>query len=258
MQVDTETMEITMPAARMERLTTLLPEWEGKTSATKNEFQKLIGTMSWTCFGVRHGRTFLRRLIDVIKGVPFKQSMITLTHDILEEIRWWIRYKDFYSGISVIVDPTPVFFDRQSWSDASKVRCAGVWGDNWFLYDFTEADNLLIPKIHHKEMFAVVGTCKTTLDTLKGKTLLFHCDNMATFKAINNGRCKDPILMKLVRELFFLCSQGSFRVVCQHIKGKNNTVSDALSRPNLFHLAWKFQSSLSKTPTSFSRPTLDW
>ncbi len=107
-------------------------------------------------------------------------------------------------------------------------------------------------------MFALVGTCKTISSELKGKTILFHCDNKPTVDALKAGKCKDPILMKLVRELFFLCAQGSFVVTCQHIAGKKNVVSDALSREKLFHKAWEYQPTLSHTSMPFARPTLDW
>jgi hypothetical protein len=258
LQVDTEKMEISMPQKRMDRLEAILPTWEGKTEATKQEYQQLVGTLSYTCYGVRCGRTFLRRLIDATKGAPFKHTIIPLSDDSLADIRWWIRWRMTYSGISIIIDPEILIFDFRAVADACKPRCAGVWGNKWFIYDFTETDELLIPKIHHKEAFAVVGTCKTMMSSLSGKTLLFECDNDATVKALNKGRCKDPILMKLVRELFYLCAQGSFKVICRHLAGKLNVVADALSRPKKFHLAWVYQPTLDTTPTEFLRPTLDW
>jgi hypothetical protein len=96
MQIDTETMLITMPEERMQQLSRTLPLWAGKTAATKQEYQQLIGVLSWTCFGIAHARTFLRRLFDAIKGVPFQSSVIPLSVDSQADIARWIKYGKFY------------------------------------------------------------------------------------------------------------------------------------------------------------------
>ena len=59
---------------------------------------------------------------------------------------------------------------------------------------------------------------------------MVYCDNLSSVEAINRGRCRDPVMMKLIRELFYLRAEFSFQVRAIHTPGETNSVADALSR----------------------------
>jgi len=126
------------------------------------------------------------------------------------------------------------------------------------MHRFSESDEKILTHISAKELFAVVCNCRTFRQALEGVTLLVHCDNSATINAINSGRCKDPIMMKLIRELFYLRAEFSFQVVAVPIEGSKNVLADALSRDKLRVQAWKLQPSLERLPTRPSLPTMLW
>ena len=64
-ELDTEVMEIRLPADKLARLVQSLNEWRGKKACCKRELLSIIGLLSHVCKVIRPGRSFLHRLIDL-------------------------------------------------------------------------------------------------------------------------------------------------------------------------------------------------
>ncbi len=62
------------------------------------------------------------------------------------------------------------------------------------------------------------------------------CANVTTLRSsvavINSGSAKDPLLMQLLRCLFFYAAYYKFSVTARHLPGMENTGADAISRDN--------------------------
>ena len=144
------------------------------------------------------------------------------------------------------------------YTDSSGKTCAGVWKNEWFFHDFSAENNEKLPFIHHKELFSLVAVARTWGHALSKKTILIYCDNSASVEAITTGRCSDVIMMKLIRELHYVCASFSFQVKALHIPGKLNVVADALSRSDLRATAWSHQLSLDRVPVNPDLPTMNW
>jgi hypothetical protein len=203
----------------------------------------------------------LRRLIDAKTALPYQTSIGKLEASLLADIEWWIKFAPLFNGVSVIIDDTPLslaFLNLIFYTDSSGHACAGVWNDEWFSYQFTGEDKIQLPFIHHRELYAIVCLCRTWKQALTGKTILVYCDNSAAVEAINSGRCIDKIMMKLIRELFYVCALSSFQVRAIHIPGVHNVLADALSRDSLRHKAWTIRPSLNHYPVQPDLPTLQW
>ena len=69
----------------------------------------------------------------------------------------------------------------------------------------------------------------------RGKIVLVHCDNQAVVEVVNAGYSKDPLLMQLLRCLFFIMGYFEITVRANHIPGKSNGAADAISRNDLPH-----------------------
>ena len=63
-----------------------------------------------------------------------------------------------------------------------------------------------------------------------GKKLLFHCDNQAVVDIWASGTSRDPLIMHLVRSIFFRAATHHYTVLITHIAGTNNLIADSLSR----------------------------
>ena len=69
-EVDTVAGQLHLPAEKLERLRTLLQEWGNRKVCQWRELESLIGVLSHAAKVVRSGRTFLRRMLDLLHGVP--------------------------------------------------------------------------------------------------------------------------------------------------------------------------------------------
>ena len=49
-------------------------------------------------------------------------------------------------------------------------------------------------------------------------------------EVVQKGTCRNPLIMDLVRKLFFICALFAFEVSCVYINTKSNDVADSLSR----------------------------
>ena len=62
------------------------------------------------------------------------------------------------------------------------------------------------------------------------KHIVIHSDNKTAVNIINKGSTPDQTIMTELRQLFWLSALFNFRITVQYIKGKHNTVADAISR----------------------------
>ena len=65
-EIDTVAGELRLPADKLQRLQTLLQQWGDKKVCTRKELESLVGSLNHACKGVRAGRSFLRRMIDLL------------------------------------------------------------------------------------------------------------------------------------------------------------------------------------------------
>ena len=62
------------------------------------------------------------------------------------------------------------------------------------------------------------------------QSLIVHTDNEALVPIINKSSSKDEDIMKLVRKLVISTMQNNIQILAEHIAGKQNVLSDHLSR----------------------------
>lgn len=83
----------------------------------------------------------------------------------------------------------------------------------------------------HK-LYAVILTAATWAEHLRGKKVLYFCDNMVVVN-IQSGVSKDPHLMELVHELFYIAADSGFEWSAKHLTTDSNGIADSLSRLDL-------------------------
>ena len=65
-EVDSVAMTLCLPTEKLQRLRTLLAEWQGRKSGLRRELESLVGQLQHASKVVRTGRCFLRRLYDLL------------------------------------------------------------------------------------------------------------------------------------------------------------------------------------------------
>ena len=93
-EVDTAAGELRLPRDKLQRLKDLLQEWGDRKVCTRKELESLIGLLNHACKVVRRGRSFLRRMIDLLharSGVAHAgpPTPIHLNLRFRADLAWW-------------------------------------------------------------------------------------------------------------------------------------------------------------------------
>lgn len=233
-EVDTEAMELRLPQVKLDNLRSLIKLWLDRKACTKHQLESLIGHLNYACKVVRPGRTFLGRLINLLKETKAKRprDFIRLNQEARSDLQWWGTFLPLWNGISMLRPHKRSEPDHEIWSDASgSWGCGALWDLSWFHFQWPA--ELQPELISTKELIPIVIAATVWGPSWAGKLIRCNCDNQAVVSVINSGYSKDPALMHLLRCLFFISAHFDFSVVATHIAGHRNTLADALSRDNL-------------------------
>ena len=218
------------------RVQSLLTDWGDRKSCLKKELESLIGTLNHACKVIRPGRSFLRRMIDLLKRYKMAHHQIRLNREFRSDLRWWTNFIVPWNGVSyLLAGPTSEFA-----SDAS-----GSWGcgahttDSWFQIRWDEQS--LPFSITIKELLPIMVAAVVWGTRWRAQKVLCHCDNQAVVAVLNSRSSKQPQLMHMLRCLFFVEASYGFELSASYIPTKANDQADDLSRNNL-------SSFLSKVP----------
>ena len=94
-EIDTVAGIIRLPVEKLERLQSLLRSWGDRKSCTRKELESLIGLLNHACKVVRSGRSFLRRMIDLLHAVhrpPNSTVPIRLNRGFRSDLAWWVTF----------------------------------------------------------------------------------------------------------------------------------------------------------------------
>jgi hypothetical protein len=254
--IDTSTMRTEISPERLQEVMFELSLWYNRRSCTKRQLLSLIGKLTFVSRVVRHGRTFVRRLIQLSKRAKYLHYKITLNSEARADISWWQNYLPTWNGISII--------DNSKWltnteisleTDASDLAVGCVYPPEWFYVKFEgELAYMKNRSINWRELYAIVKATATWCASLRGKKVIFLCDNLSVVYILQNGCSKDPAIMILVRALFFIAAQYQIEYTAKHIPGVNNTHADNVSRLKIkeFLAANTCVNREATSPTSFT------
>ena len=68
----------------------------------KRDLQSLMGKLQRACKVVCSGRSFLRMMFELLKGVSRKQQFIRLNKSFHTDLRWWLLFLDSCNGVAMI------------------------------------------------------------------------------------------------------------------------------------------------------------
>ena len=115
-ELDTEVMEIRLPADKLARLV-----------------QSLIGLLSHACKVIRPGRSFLRCLIDLSSKVSNLDHFVRLNQSARSDLEWWFQFAKQWNGKAMIYHRPKELAQGMLVSDASgSWGCGPFFRDKWF------------------------------------------------------------------------------------------------------------------------------
>ena len=244
-EIDTEAEVLRLPQVKFERMRATLELWSARKVCKRKELESLIGILQHACKVIRPGRSFLRRMIDLLRVSHRPHHHIRLNHQFRADLLWWRTFAAHWNWVTSL--PAVMSPACEVTSDASGHWGCGAWSQRaWFQFEWPEVAR---PRhIAFKELFAVVLACATWGKLWRDTRVRCRCDNQAAVCALTSRSCRDPTLMHLLRGLFFIEAWFNFDLVAVHIAGVYNTLADDLSRNALPNF-------LSKAPQMDPAPT---
>ena len=129
-------MEARLPPDKTEKCKTLVSTFLRRKKVTLREIQSLIGLLNFACSAVVPGRAFLRRLIDLTRGVKSPHHFIRLNKSPKADNVLWQSFLDDFNGRS--------FFLNDAWNDslslnlytdaAGSLGYGGIFSSKWFFW----------------------------------------------------------------------------------------------------------------------------
>ena len=123
-----------LPPDKVDRILRLLQQWSRKKTCTRRDLESLIGSLHHACRVVVPGRTFLRRMIDLLCCFRHRDHLIRLNVDFHRDLQWWLSFFKEWNGVSFFLSPAvSPLPDLVVSSDASGSHGFGaLWRTEWF------------------------------------------------------------------------------------------------------------------------------
>jgi hypothetical protein len=102
-ELDLVAGELRLPADRLQRL---LSEWGDRRACSRKELESLIGTLNHACRVVRSGRSFLRRMLNLLHSVPWGNGFIRLNREFRSDMAWWQAVEWYFPSPSPVLPPS--------------------------------------------------------------------------------------------------------------------------------------------------------
>ena len=102
----------------------------------------------------------------------------------------------------------------------------GDWLYHSFVLDIPEVRNL---HVNFKEVLTIILAAKCWGKLWCNKHVIIQSDNTTAVSIINKGTTGNPVIMRYLRELFWLPVVYNFRITATYLPGCMNYIADAIS-----------------------------
>ena len=198
----------------------------------------LAGKLNWACRVVYGGCTFLRCITDQMNLLKSSNAKFKLNQDVYDDLTWWLSFLNVFNGKCMFLEKCP---STDVQTDASSLAAGAFFRGDWIYHAFVSH----LPFIrdlymNYKEVLAIVYAAQHwCLKDWSNKHIIISLDSTTAVSIISKGTCKNPIVMKFLRELFWLSAFFNFRITAKFIPGHKNLIADAISHLHkakfLFH-----------------------
>ena len=248
--VDSVLMELRLPLDKLEKLVVQLKLYMKRRKATRLELEGLGGVLAHCCKVVHGGRTFSRRVYDLIASAKKASHKVRLNEEFRKDLAWWLEFAAKFNGKAKIIQPhEPVI---SVYSDASKFGFGALHGEDWVAgaFDF-KGERELQGWLGHHFVYADEQGCRSdNINVLelwpivvgvrrwgagwRDRSVVFVTDNTQVMAGLNSGRSRNKISMAWLRIIFWASITHNFEVKSVYVNTKSNVICDSLSRLDKF------------------------
>ncbi len=256
-EIDSVAARLRLPADKLERLTLLLHEWAFKRSCLQKELESLIGLLNHACKVIRPGRSFLRRMLDLLHATchpPRGVVPIRLNKGFQSDLAWWLTFTEAWNGTFLLATPFHMPHATMT-SDASGSWGCGAWYlRSWFQITWDYRSSALT--IAEKEFLPIILACATWGRSWHGHRVTCRCDNQVVVASLRSRTSRSGGIMHLLRCLTFVEAHYHMHIDSIYIDTHSNHLADDLSRNRLSSFLLKVPHA-DTFPSQVSLPLMD-
>ena len=232
LEIDAAALRVRVPRTKVVVLQSMLHKFAAKEKLTLRQLQSLIGSLNFVCKAVAPGRAFLRRLIDLTKGVRNPNHRIRLTHGARADMQAWSAFLSEFNGAVMFSHPMWLTNTQfQFYTDAAGSVGFGISFQNKWAQGRWPVEILAKNySIAFLELFPIVVGIQLWGTQLANTKVLFWSDNQTVVHVVNALTSKCAHIMKLVRMLVVLCLEHNILFKARYVPGSRNEIADSLSR----------------------------
>ena len=192
--------------------------------------QSLVGLLNFTCSVIVPGRAFLRRLIDLTKGIRSPRNFIRITRECKHDIQVWLSLLHQYNGKSFFLPDRWLTSKKlQLYTDAAgSLNYGAVFGKHWFFGSWP--DKWKSFNITILELYLIVISVEIWGHLMANKCVVLFTDNRALVDIINKQTAKERRVLVLIRHLVLCCLRHNILFRSKHVLGILNRECDLLLR----------------------------
>jgi hypothetical protein len=226
--IDSVTYSLELNADKLKLFQHMLMQFSQRKRASLRQLQQLAGRLNWASQVVKGGRTYLRRILDIIRPLKQAHHKVILPRSFFADIAWWLQFLQTFNGKCLALNHAPfnhVFIDASNTGSGFVYNCD--WGYCGWQEDFPAGQRL---HINDKEIMSAVFAARRWAPFWANSRVLFHTDSTTARAALAKGTAKSAYVMPYLRELFWYSAMYNFSMDARHIRGVANDTPDAISR----------------------------
>ena len=139
-------LQACLPQEKFDRIHTLLVSWSLTRHCTRKELESLIGNLQHACKVVPSGRTFLRRMINLLSAFCRDDHPIRLDTEFHLDLSLWLEFFQSWNGYIFVLSPHWARIpDLHVSSEATgSVGYGAILGREWFCGEMVSVTAALI------------------------------------------------------------------------------------------------------------------
>ena len=236
---------LTVPEEKRTKATSWLAKFIDSKKATVKELEKLAGLLNFLSRAIVPGTAFTRRMYTKFSNTGIMEKLkpyhhIRLGSEFKQDCQVWLQFLQLNIKNSVSRPYIDVFTPAETanqimfHSDATANPNLGFEAifEHTYLYNKWEPGFVLKenPNIEFLELYALCMGVFVWADRLRNRRVILYCDNSSVCGMVSNVTSGCKFCMTLVIKLTLKCLNYNIRIFAEHIKGRDNVLSDNLSR----------------------------
>lgn len=232
LELDTIDQCVRVPREKTIKLLSILHRALDADFMSLSNVQSLLGSLNFVCRAVSPGRAFLRRLIDLTKGVTNGKAQIKIGMGAKRDVEMWIQFLTYFNGTAMFLEKDWVSNSTlELFTDAAgSIGFGAYFQGKWTQGKWPLSVTLCRPSIAYMELFPIVIALELWGPLMANKRVKFWSDNTAVVTIINKQTSRCPMIMQLVRKFVLLSLKLNIVFKACYIEGVLNGIADSLSR----------------------------